>query len=111
MVNTNLGLAHSVALKLAPLFNLGNELAKARILVKLDSPEIRELLKSNDVADYLLELGNKVADKAGPDYLAAVDREARKSRVVVNVLDPRPEARFVEMKTGRLARALGETSK
>jgi hypothetical protein len=86
-------------------------LAKARILVKLDSSEIRELLKSNDVADYLLELGNEVADKAGPDYLAEVDRESRKSRVVVNVIDPRPEARFVEMSTGRLARALGAASK
>jgi hypothetical protein len=86
-------------------------LAKARILVKLDSDEIRKLLKSNDVGDYLLDLGKQVADKAGPDYIASLDKESRKTRVVVNVGDPRPGAKFIEMRTGRLARALGETKK
>jgi hypothetical protein len=86
-------------------------LAKARVVVKLDSEEIRKLLKGNDVADYLAKLGDSVASSAGPEYKAVKDFESRKTRVVVNVIDPRPEAKFIEMKTGRLARALGAVSK
>jgi hypothetical protein len=93
------------------LFNLGNALAKARVVVDLDSVEIRKLLKSRDVADFLYDLGDSVASAAGPDYKAVRDFESRKTRVVVNVIDPRPEAKFIEMKTGRLARALGAVSK
>lgn len=86
-------------------------LLKGRIEVKLDSVEIRNLLKGNEVADFLFELGEEVADKAGPDYEAQKDFQARKTRVVINVIDPRPEARFIEMNTGTLARALGDTSR
>ena len=111
MVSINLGLAPSPALKLARLFNLGNALAKARIEVKLDSAEIRKLLKSEEVGNFLYEIGQEVADKAGPEYETEKDFQSRKTRVVVNVMDPRPEARFIEMSTGRLARALGDTSR
>lgn len=86
-------------------------MAKARVQVKLDSQEIRKLLKGNDVGDFLFDLGEKVANSAGPDYKTEKDFESRKTRVVVNVIDPRPEAKFIEMKTGRLARALGANSK
>ena len=86
-------------------------MAKARVTVKLDSDEVRKLLKSNDVADFLFDLGEDVASSAGSDYKAVKDFESRKTRVVVNVIDPRPEAKFIEMKTGRLARALGAVSK
>jgi hypothetical protein len=86
-------------------------LAKARVQVKLDSVEIRKLLKGNDVGDFLFDLGEKVANSAGPDYKTEKDFESRKTRVVVNVIDPRPEAKFIEMKTGRLSRALGANSK
>ena len=82
----------------------------ARVEVKLDSPEIRKLLKSNDLAEFLMGIGDAVASKAGGEYSAEISN-ARKSRVVVNVIDPRPEARFIEMKTGNLARALGATKK
>jgi hypothetical protein len=79
--------------------------------VQLDSSEVRKLLKSPEVASYLLSLGETVASKAGPEYKAEIDNESRKSRVVVNVVDDRKEARFIEMRTGRLARALGESKK
>lgn len=84
---------------------------KARVTIKLDSPEIRKLLKGQEVADFLLDLGNQVASAAGSDYDAVKDFDSRKTRVVVNVIDPRPEAKFIEMRTGRLARALGQVSK
>lgn len=81
------------------------------VYVNLDRAEVRNLLKSPEVASFLLGLGETVASKAGPEYRAEVDTEARQSRVVVNVVDDRREARFIEMSTGRLARALGESKK
>jgi hypothetical protein len=81
------------------------------VYVNLDSSEVRKLLKSPEVASHLLSLGEGVASKAGPEYRAEVDNESRKSRVVVNVVDDRKEARFIEMSTGKLARALGESKK
>jgi hypothetical protein len=81
------------------------------VYVNLDSKEVRKLLKSPEVASYLLSLGETVASKAGTEYRAEVDNESRKSRVVVNVVDDRREARFIEMSTGKLARALGESKK
>lgn len=86
-------------------------MAKARVRVELDSPQIRKLLKGSDVGKFLLELGNEVASNAGPEYEARLDNVSRKTRILVNVVDPRPEAKFIEMKTGRLARALGATKK
>jgi hypothetical protein len=86
-------------------------MAKGRIYVKLDSPEIKKLLKGPEVKDFLLDLGNDVASKAGPEYKAIADTTSRKSRVVVNVIDPRPKAKYTEMKYGKLARALGEVSR
>jgi hypothetical protein len=79
--------------------------------VKLDSAEVRNLLKSPEVASFLLGLGETVASKAGTEYRAEIDNVSRKSRVVVNVVDDRREARFIEMSTGKLARALGESKK
>lgn len=96
---------------LEPLSNLGSELAKARIHVKLDSDEIKKLLKSQELTDFLKDRGEDVASNAGAEYEVQVDRESRKTRVVVNVIDPRPAAKFIEMQTGRLARALGEASR
>ena len=81
------------------------------VYVNLDRAEVRNLLKSPEVASFLLGIGETVASKAGPEYRAEVDTEARQSRVVVNVVDDRREARFIEMSTGRLARALGESKK
>lgn len=82
-------------------------MAKARVLVKLDSPAIRELLRSSEVGDFLEDIGQNVAAKAGSEYEVQVDYTSRKSRVVVNVIDPREGAMFREMNTGNLARALG----
>jgi hypothetical protein len=84
-------------------------MARARIV--LDYWNIRELLKGPDVSKFLLDLGNDVADAAGPDYLAEVDNVSRKKRVVVNVKDPRRGALQREMSSGRLARALGSVKK
>ena len=81
------------------------------VYVNLDRAEVRNLLKSPEVASFLLGIGETVASKAGPEYKAEVDNKSRKSRVVVNVVDDRKEARFIEMSTGRLARALGESKK
>ncbi len=81
------------------------------VYVQLDTKEVRNLLKSPEVASFLLGVGETVASKAGPEYRAEVDNESRKSRVVVNVVDDRREARFIEMSTGKLARALGESKK
>ena len=82
-------------------------MAKARVQVKLDSDNIRALLKGPEVGKFLGDLGNKVASNAGPDYLVDIDYTSRKTRVVVNVYDPAPDARFKEASSGRLARALG----
>lgn len=79
--------------------------------VVLDRIAVGDLLKSQEVGDYLLAIADKVADAAGPEYQSRVDYTSRKSRVVAIALDPREEARFVEMSTGKLARALGTVSK
>ncbi len=81
------------------------------VYINLDRAEIGKLLKSSEVANFLKEVGEDVASKAGPDFRVEIDTESRKSRVVANVIDPRPEARFIEMRTGALARALGATKK
>ena len=86
-------------------------MASARVNIKLDKAGVGDLLKSKEVGNYLLALAGKVADAAGPDYESRVDYTSRKSRVVAIALDPRAEARFVEMNTGTLARALGTVSK
>ena len=86
-------------------------MAKARVQVKLDSDEIRKLLKGSDVSKFLMDLGEDVASKAGPEYFPVLDTTSRKTRALVNVVDTRREAKFIEMKTGRLARALGEASR
>jgi hypothetical protein len=84
-------------------------MAKARIQVKLDSPEVRALLKGSSVSSYLLGLGNQLADAAGSEY--QVSSGQRSSRAVVNVYDPNEGAMFREAATGNLARALGRVSK
>lgn len=81
------------------------------VYVNLDRAEIGKLLKGREVSNFLREIGEDVASKAGPDFIVEIDTQSRKSRVVANVIDPRPEARFIEMRTGALARALGATSK
>ena len=86
-------------------------MARARVQVVLDSPEIRKLLKGPEVSSYLVELGEAVASNAGPEYSVVLDTTSRKTRALVNVVDTRREAKFIEMKTGRLARALGATKK
>jgi hypothetical protein len=85
-------------------------MVSSRINVKLDSPEVRKLLKSQEVGNYLVGIGNKVASIAGPEYQTEVDYASRKTRVVVNVVDPTEGARFKEASTGKLARALGSAS-
>jgi hypothetical protein len=92
-------------------YRLGNELARGRVLVVLDSPEIRKLLKGSEVSSFLMELGESVASNAGPEYSVVLDNTSRKTRALVNVVDTRREAKFIEMKTGKLARALGATKK
>lgn len=77
------------------------------IYVQLDSGEIRELLRSSEVGNFLEEIGDQVATRAGSEYEVQVDYTSRKSRVVVNVIDPREGALFREQQTGNLARALG----
>jgi hypothetical protein len=79
--------------------------------VHLDKAEIGRFLKGPEVSSFLREVGEAVADNAGPEYSVDIDTQSRKSRVVANVIDSRPEARFIEMRTGRLARALGATRK
>ena len=94
----------------ARLFHLGSELAKARIYVTLDKAEVGKILKGQELSDFLLNLAQEVASKAGPEYEARISN-ARKSRVISIALDPRPDAKFREMNTGRLARALGATQR
>jgi hypothetical protein len=84
-------------------------MAKARIQVKLDSAEVRNLLKGSDVSGYLMGLGQEVANAAGADY--QVSQGQRTSRAVVNVFDPSEGAMFREAATGQLARALGSVSR
>ena len=79
----------------------------ARPIIVLDYWNIRNLLKGPEVSEYLLGLGDKVANAAGSEYVAEVDNLSRKKRVVINVKDPRGGALQREMATGRLARALG----
>lgn len=86
-------------------------MARARVQVVLDSDEIRKLLKGPEVSKFLVELGEDVASNAGPEYSVVLDTTSRKTRALVNVVDTRREAKFIEMKTGRLARALGATSR
>jgi hypothetical protein len=81
-------------------------MAKARIQVKLDSDEIRKLLKSTEVGTFLIGIGQEVASAAGGDYDVEADYNSRKSRVVVNVKDTSEGAMFREMSTGNLARAV-----
>jgi hypothetical protein len=83
-------------------------LASTRVV--LDKEGVGDLLKSKEVGNYLLAIADKVASAAGPEYESKVDYTSRKSRVVAIALDPREEARFVEMSTGKLARALGTVS-
>ena len=75
----------------------------------LDSPEIRKLLKGPEVSSFLVKVGEAVASNAGPEYSVVLDTTSRKTRALVNVVDTRREAKFLEMRTGRLARALGAT--
>lgn len=81
------------------------------IYVNLDRAEIGKLLKGSEVSEFLKKVGEDVASRAGSDFKVEIDTESRKSRVVANVIDPRPDARFREMRTGNLARALGASSK
>jgi hypothetical protein len=85
-------------------------LAKARIDVKLDKAEIGKIMKGPELAAFLLELAEDVATKAGPEFEARTSN-ARKSRVISIALDPSPNAKFKEMNSGRLARALGEATR
>lgn len=80
------------------------------VRVQLDRSAVGELLKSQEVSSFLLEIAKDVASEAGGEYEASIS-SARKSRTMAIVSDPRPEARFVEMRTGRLARALGSASR
>ena len=77
----------------------------AKIWVKLDSKNVRDVLKGPGITDLLKEIGGKVARKAGSDYEVKVG--SRTTRAVVNVLDPRRGALQREAKSGNLARALG----
>jgi hypothetical protein len=83
-------------------------LASTRVV--LDKQGVGDLLKSKEVGNYLLAIADKVANAAGSEYESRVDYTSRKSRVVAIALDPREEAKFVEMSTGKLARALGTVS-
>lgn len=77
------------------------------IYVQLDSAAVRDLLRSSEVGNYLEEIGQQVANKAGSEYVVEADYTSRRSRVVVNVSDPREGALFRELQTGNLARAVG----
>lgn len=79
--------------------------------VNLDRAEIGRFLKGSEVTSFLREVGEDVAARAGSDYSVEIDTQSRKSRAVANVIDARPEARFIEMRTGNLARALGASKK
>ena len=67
-------------------------------------------MKGQELSSFLLDLAEDVASKAGPEFEARISN-ARKSRVISIALDPSPNARFKEMETGRLARALGEATR
>lgn len=82
-------------------------MAKARVYVELDRPNVRKILKE-DSLDTLKEVGEKLARAAGPEYQVEVG--TRSSRAVVNVIDPREDAMYREMSKGTLARALGSVS-
>lgn len=81
----------------------------AKIRVELDRVEVGKILKGEGITELLLDIGNDVANKAGDGYEAQVG--SRKTRAVVNVIDPREGAFFREASTGNLARALGGTSR
>lgn len=97
-------------MRVARLSQLGAELAKARIDVKLDSKEVRAILKDPELESFLLGIAQDVADNAGSEYEARTSN-ARASRVIAIALDPRPDAKFREMNRGALARALGAATR
>jgi len=82
----------------------------AKVKVELDRESIGRLLKSDDVANFLENIGNEIVGHAGSGYEVNINQTRRKSRVIVEVIDPRPDAKWREAKTGNLARAVGATS-
>ena len=82
-----------------------------KVYVNLDRAEIGRFLKGSEVTNFLRKVGEGVASRAGSDYTVQIDTQSRKSRAVANVIDSRREARFIEMRTGNLARALGASKK
>jgi hypothetical protein len=75
----------------------------AKVYVRLDRAEVGNLLKSPEVGSFLRDIGKKIAS-ADSNY--EVQDWTRATRRVVNVVDPRPDARFREMSTGQMARAV-----
>lgn len=76
------------------------------IKVIIDSSGITELLKSNEILDFLMKTGEKVAQRAGNTFEA--QEWMRPTRAVCNVVDTRENAMFIEAEQGNLARAIGE---
>lgn len=77
------------------------------VWIELDRAGVGNLLKSPEVASFLEDIGNTVAQNAGPEYQSNINSTRRTTRVIVEVIDPRPDAKWREAKTGNLAKALG----
>lgn len=79
------------------------------VIIKLDSLGIQRLLNSPEIRDELAEVGGKLANSAGPQYI--VEQWYERKVAVVNVLDPEDGAIGREAASGNLARAVQGMSK
>ena len=79
-------------------------MAKARVWIKLDSPGIAEFMKSRELGEFLEDVADDIAAKAGEGHTVSVDFERRKTRVI-SMVESDDLGR--EISTGALARAVG----
>ncbi len=73
--------------------------------LELNFAEVGRLLKSNEVLGYLTQLGQAIANTAGPGHQVQAYRGRSRARVTVRTATP--EAMRREAKNHNLARALG----
>jgi hypothetical protein len=79
----------------------------ARTRIVFDKQGIRSLLKSPEIGTALRQIAQEVDTAAGGGYEVELTFDRRTSRAISMVKDMSEGARFREMTTGKLARAIG----
>jgi hypothetical protein len=79
----------------------------ARPKIVFDKQGIRDLLKSPELGSTLRQVAEEVDAAAGGGYDVELTFDRRTSRAISMVKDMSEGARFREMTTGKLARAIG----